>query len=337
MPAKPAVLRNPFIRYLQANSLYELFFVSAIATILIMRTILSLTNYPQLGGDGLHIAHVLPGGILMLIAMVLLLGFLNKEAREIAAFLGGIGFGLFLDELGKFLTSNTNYFFEPTVALIYVVFVLLFLAIHWIGERRVSKMEYIVNAIETSKEVVLHDLDETEQRRALEYLNQADQSNPAVKQFRKLLKEVESPPPEHLGYLMRWRRRLGRWYQSIVKRAWFTRAVVVVFVTGSILQLGVIAYDIFSDQRNVLSFADWGELLSSGLASIFVVIGVYRLIRASRLAAYKWFERAVLISIFITQFFLFFRDQFHGLVGLVASLVVLLTLRYVIKQERYGR
>lgn len=336
MATKPAVLRNPFIRYLQANSLFELFFVASVSTILIMRTILSVTNYPQLGGDGLHIAHVLPGGLLMLIALVLSIGFINKEARGLAAFFGGVGFGLFIDELGKFLTSNTNYFFEPTVALIYVVFVALFLALHFIGDRRVSRLEYIVNAIETSKEVVIHDLDETEQRRALEYLKHADQSNPAVRQFRTLLKEVESPPPENPGLLLRWRRWLGRRYQSVVTRPWFNRVVVTVFVAGSVIQLGVIAYDIFSDHRDMLSFADWGELVSSGIASVLVVIGVYRLIRGKRLAAYRWFERAVLVSIFITQFFLFFRDQFHGLVGLFASLVVLLTLRYVIKQERYG-
>jgi hypothetical protein len=214
--------------------------------------------------------------------------------------------------------------------------VALFLALHVIGDRRVTKLEYIINAIETSKEVVIHDLDVTEQRRALEYLKHADQSNPAVKQFRALLKEVEAPPPEKPGVLLRWRRWLDGAYHTVVKRKWFNRVIVTVFVTGSLVQLGVIVYAVASDERTTLSFADWGELVSSTVASVLVLIGVYRLIRGSRLAAYRWFERAILVSIFITQFFLFFRDQFHGLVGLVASLVVLLTLRYVIKQEKYG-
>ena len=33
---------------------------------------------------------------------------------------------LFVDELGKFITSNNDYFFEPTVGLLYLLFVLLF-------------------------------------------------------------------------------------------------------------------------------------------------------------------------------------------------------------------
>jgi len=33
----------------------------------------------------------------------------------------------FIDELGKFITSDNNYFFQPTISLIYIVFIIIFL------------------------------------------------------------------------------------------------------------------------------------------------------------------------------------------------------------------
>jgi hypothetical protein len=96
------------------------------ASILVIRAFLASTCYPQLGGHGLHIAHMLWGGLLMLIALVLLLAFIGRYLQSSAALLGGIGFGTFIDELGKFISSNNNYFFHPAIPLIYIVFVLLF-------------------------------------------------------------------------------------------------------------------------------------------------------------------------------------------------------------------
>ena len=42
--------------------------------------------------------------------------------------IAGAGFGTFIDELGKFITRDHDYFFRPTAGLLYVIFVLLFLA-----------------------------------------------------------------------------------------------------------------------------------------------------------------------------------------------------------------
>lgn len=66
----------------------------------------------------------------MTIAILILLTlYTNRTARHFAAATGGIGFGLFIDELGKFITKDNNYFFQPTIALIYVIFIILYLSI----------------------------------------------------------------------------------------------------------------------------------------------------------------------------------------------------------------
>src|SRR5438132_2771557 len=123
---KPLV-RPFFIRNLEAGKLLETFLVSAVAAFLGVRFFLGVTGYPRLGGGGLHIAHMLWGGALMVAGVLLLLSYLGQRVRRAAAVVAGLGFGLFIDELGKLITSGNDYFYRPAIALIYVVFVLLFL------------------------------------------------------------------------------------------------------------------------------------------------------------------------------------------------------------------
>ena len=82
--AKPP--RRPFfIRNLDAGQLLETYLVSAVAAVLAVRFFLGATGYPRLGGAGLHIAHMLWGGALMLAAVLLLLSYLGQRVRRAAA------------------------------------------------------------------------------------------------------------------------------------------------------------------------------------------------------------------------------------------------------------
>src|SRR5437660_6357078 len=122
-------------RNIEIRTLLDTFFVCAIATILIIRLQLWATHYPKLGGGKLHIAHLLWGGLAMLVAIVLLLSFLGRARRHTGAVLGGVGFGFFIDEIGKFVTSDNDYFFKPAAGMIYILFIVLFLAIRSLGLR----------------------------------------------------------------------------------------------------------------------------------------------------------------------------------------------------------
>src|SRR5919201_3202820 len=166
--------------------LLETVLVAAVATILVIRTQLWLTNYPQLGGHGLHIAHLLYGGFLMLLAIGILLTFLGRAPRRPAAIVGGIGFGFFIDEFGKFITADNNYFFKPAAALIYIIFIGLFLLVRRLERDYVlSPVERLANAIDLVASAARRPFGEHEKRRALEWLRGADEGGPLVEPMRR--------------------------------------------------------------------------------------------------------------------------------------------------------
>src|SRR5918911_5038391 len=155
----PALLRPDLgaaaARDFEAGAYLQGFLVAAVAAILLTRLFLGLMGFPRLGGGGLHVAHMLCGGLLMLVALILLLAVIGKRTKRAAALVGGAGFGLFIDELGKFITADNNYFFRPTIALIYGLLVVLFLCFRAIERRSLTADESLANAADMLREVVL--------------------------------------------------------------------------------------------------------------------------------------------------------------------------------------
>ncbi len=231
-------LDKQFIRDIQGENLLELFLVTAVASILGIRFFLAMARYPQVGGHGFHIAHVLIGGIFMLISTVILLSFLNKSARDLASILGGFGFGAFIDELGKFVTSDNDYFFQPTIGLIYVTFILLYALIKKINSRRwLTEEERLINVLEISKEAVLKNMDERAKQISMDLIAESDQLNPVVKSLKDLLGTIESAPEEDPGIYTQTKGQVRRFYQSIVKTKWFTKVLVGFFLLQAVVSL----------------------------------------------------------------------------------------------------
>src|SRR5664279_4916411 len=128
--------RSPVKR--QGAERYLLFtLVSFAASVVLTRLYLELTGFPQLGNGVLHIAHVLWGGLLLFIAALLPTLIANRWVYTLDAILGGIGVGLFIDEVGKFITQNNNYFFPFAAPIIYTFFLLIVLV--YLQIRRPSK------------------------------------------------------------------------------------------------------------------------------------------------------------------------------------------------------
>lgn len=123
MIRKRKSLRSPVKRE-DAERFILLSLVSFAISVIVTRTFLQITGYPKLGNATLHIAHLLWGGLLLFIAALLPLIIANRWVFNTSAILSGVGVGLFIDEVGKFITQTNDYFFPPAAPIIYAFFLL---------------------------------------------------------------------------------------------------------------------------------------------------------------------------------------------------------------------
>jgi len=292
--------KSYFLRDQDVGEALELLLVSAIATILAIRAFLAATGYPQLGGGGLHIAHMLWGGLFMLAALVLLFLYWNPSMRLFAAVLAGIGFGTFIDELGKFITSDNDYFYQPTIALLYILFIFLFLLARAI-QRRMSLSE---------REAVLN------------------------QEIRNYCEDATAALRSRIGVYFRFREWLDRQYKRLTQNRWFALVVILGFISLGLGELIAVATFIVTGgtrDPNV-PLVQAGASLAS---ACFIWIGIWRL-RNSRIGAYAWFNRSVLVNIYVTQVFIFYSSQLAALGGLFINLLIYVALRYMASEEREG-
>lgn len=323
-------------------SYLESFLASAVGAVLVIRTFLGLTGFPQLGGKGLHIAHMLWGGLFMLAAIVLLLTILGHRIKHGAAILGGIGFGTFIDELGKFVTSDNDYFFKPTIALIYVIFVLLFLLFRWVETwQELSPEALLANAAEVVVSGLSGGATRGEIRRGLALLEHSKMSGPTVEGIRQALLNVqcvEEPP----SLVARFEDLTRRVFARVAAWPRFPRALLFLFlVHATVFSIGAFALSFQIGPVALLRDADQsvsalGDLIASLVSSTCIVVGVFQW-RGNRLSAYTWFKRGILVSILLVQIFLFYASQLAALAGLAVDLLLLLGLNQLIREAWYAQ
>ncbi|MEY4731773.1 MAG: hypothetical protein RL681_719, partial [Candidatus Parcubacteria bacterium] len=221
--------RGVFIRSIDADDLMENFLVAAVATVLAIRAFLYATDYPAFGSSiGLHFAHVLWGGLLMFVALALAMAFLDRSSRRLSAVLGGVGFGAFIDELGKFVTQNNDYFFEPTIAILYIVFILVYFLVRILASEELRSEEYVANAFELAKEAVLRRVDTTERDEALALLRKSRSSDPAALALAGVL-GVVSVHERRDGWLGRARKTAQAAYGHLVRNRFYETGLVSLF------------------------------------------------------------------------------------------------------------
>ena len=329
-PAQPAgaaartthvLLRLGLPRDPRATRHLGTFLVATAATVLLTRAFLAATGYPQIGGGGLHIAHVLWGGLLMALAFLLLLSFSGPALRPFGALLGGVGFGLFVDEVGKFVTSDNDYFYEPTAAIIYATVVGLGLvaeALH--GRRPPDPREALAGAVDEAVAGVVGGFTPAARHRAEQRLTHAGDV-PGSAETRALLRSIDEDHaelPDPVDTVSSW---VVRMLHALV-RARFVPWLAVAVLVGSSAVTVTRAVLAWAAGEDVLWWVVTGALLAGAVSVALCVVGLLR-VRRDAVEGYEWFRRAVLVSLLVTQFFLFRISQWDATWGLLVDLLVL--------------
>ncbi len=324
------------MRNADAALLLESFFIAAVVSFLAIRAFLAVTGYPQLGASGIHIAHLLWGGLLMLAALMLLLAYLDRSAQHVAAVVAGLGFGTFVDEIGKFVTADNDYFFRPAVAVIYVTFVATFLATRTlIGRRMLRPNEALANALALLESTLDRPIEPDDRARIHRLLRQADPESELTLLLRRYVAGLPGIPDTE-SPIERIRRGLGDAYRAVMANPWSERALVV----------GVIAYTAFAvlgvlvvtkeapapGAPETSAAATVAQLVSTLAGAVLVARGILSL-HASHADAYRWLMRGLLVWILITQVFVFYSSQLAGLGGLAVDLVAYGGLRFALARE----
>jgi hypothetical protein len=328
-----------------ASELILTVLISAVFSLLGARLFLELTGYWQLGQGNWHIAHALWGGLIMTGGMCLELIFHGSKIKKVTAVIFGLGLGSFLDEIGKYLSKDNNYFFQPAIIFMYIIFIILFLVYRYL-EKSTSKdkstlLYQVINQLE---DVAEDDIDLKEKDKMLFKLKMVaeDKSNQkTVELARKLIELVKSIPANkidkegfyHLVY--QWGKRY--FYNKIFRRKLVLNILLILaglyIVTGVADSLFLLPRfrqnELFEwwfgglDLLTKSSATLFGlKSLSDVITSVLFIFGIYWVIKRKKRRGINFFQYGLLVNIFLTSVFRFYFEQFSGVFGLAVSIVI---------------
>jgi len=259
-PVRKPVKRERAESYL----LYTL--LSFATSVVLTRLFLEITGYPELGNSDLHIAHVLWGGLLLFVSSLLPLIFANRWVYVVGAVCAGIGVGLFIDEVGKFITQSNDYFYPAAAPIIYAFFLLTVLIYFQVRKppRRNARSE-LYRALDSIEEVLDHDLDAEEHARLearLKFVRENADHPDFSRLAEALLKFIESDAiyttPVVPNFWLRWKEKLRR-----IEVRWISQDRLRAILSGGLLALGLVAL------AELIPFI----LAAMGLGSFELIVG----------------------------------------------------------------
>ncbi len=334
--------------------------LSFAASVALTRLFLELTGYPQIGNSELHIAHVLWGGVLLFIAALLPLIFANRWVYIAGALCAGIGVGLFIDEVGKFITQSNDYFYPAAAPIIYAFFLLTVLIYFQVRKppKRDSRAE-LYRALNSIEEILDHDLDETEHARLesrLKFVQKnaehPDLANLAENLLEFIASDALYTTPANPPLWQRWRKKIRAFEDR-----WISKNRLRAILAGGLLALGGVALvelgqflwalrdlDLLNSlvndlvvnfQINSKSALVWftARLLLEGFVGLMLFAAAILLIIGKEFRGIQLGSIGLLLSLTAVNLLVFYFDQFSTII--LATIQFLLLLGVIHFRKRY--
>jgi len=344
------------VRRYNAQNYLLITLISFSLSVIVTRVFLILTGYPKIGNGELHIAHLLWGGLLLFVATLILNLFANRWVNIVGALLSGIGVGLFIDEVGKFITQNNDYFYPLAMPIIYAFFlvvVVLYLQVRRPVSRNPRAEMY--RALEMFGELLDHDLEPSELDTLRERLKLVVSESPLpdVGRLAQTLLDFLNAPtlglvPEHTDPLT----RLWQVFPRFEQRWIGPKHLKIILAAGMALVGGAAVINLLmlllspalpTALQNVLTpFITGGQIRGPQTLNWFLIqlglegsVGLLLLISSGLLLAGRD-ERGIslgyislLLSLTVVNLLIFYYDQFGNIVVTLVDLALLFgLLRY---------
>lgn len=321
-------------------------------TVVVTRIYLHLTGYLQIGNEIFHIAHLTWGGLGLLIASLMLMMYRGRVVLIIGSIMSGIGWGLFIDEIGKFITVTNDYFFRPAAAIIYVVFLGCFLLLLYMKRKEQHSVKSrLYDVLEGLEEVIEQDLNVKERLRIEEELESIIEDTTdknidlLARQLLEFIHKQEVSPPEN-DILYKFSRIQDYWDSFIdtIPEDLITKifkTVIALRVLGSFLWLMAVFLAVTGAETGsfLQNYIDTIQIEHSGNIMLFVGMNALRFFLSlvllttlsgldkNRKETLRIITLTLWISLGLVDVFDFYFNQFEAVIATVVDVSLLAFIR----------
>ncbi len=256
--------------------------------------------------------------------------------------MSGIGIGLFVDEVGKFITQANDYFFPPAMALIYGFFLLtVFVYLYFRRPRQKDPRSAMYHALDALQDALDGDLDTEEAERIDMQLSVARRSDrQEIASLAKAIGDFLQEERRHLAAAEPdfWKRIAMRTsaFGSRLSQRRHRTIISLILVLWTILAIGFVTVLLLAPSSLESQVVQWRVplIVIQALVGALMMVATVTWLSGNEGTGLKYAIAAFLLSLVALQSIYFYLSQFQAItVTLIQFAFLLILLAY---RNRYS-